>query len=200
MRYLLAALVTLTVVSGKASAQQSDSGSGARKTFRATTKLSALMRDPEWRRRRPDIIEGRDLGEKVSWLARGHYVGMTVLTAADERTTYVIVRRTTTSQPEAHARWDDIVMVRSGTGVIVFGDSLVGATLRAPGELRGGQLTTTYQIVVREGDLVRIPAAVPHVFVVTGGEPLEYLVIKTRRPDLPIRWKVDTLERTAPLQ
>lgn len=152
------------------------------------------------RRRRPDIIEGRDLGEKVSWLARGHYVGMTLLTAADERTTYLIVRRTTSSQPEAHARWDDIVLVRSGTGVIVFGDSLVGSTLRAPGELRGGRFTTNHQIILRTGDLVRIPAAVPHAFVVTGAEPLEYLVIKTRRPHLPIRWKVDTLERTAPVQ
>jgi mannose-6-phosphate isomerase-like protein (cupin superfamily) len=122
------------------------------------------------------------------WLAQGHYVGSTVLTSADERTTYLLVRRTTSSQPEWHARWDDIVVVRSGSGVIVFGDSLVGSTLRAPGERRGGHFTKNYQIVVRGGDLVRIPAAVPHAFIVSGTEPLEYLVIKTRRQELPIRW------------
>ncbi|HEY8166021.1 MAG TPA: cupin domain-containing protein, partial [Gemmatimonadaceae bacterium] len=94
----------------------------------------------------------------------------------------------TSSQPEWHARWDDFVIVRSGTGVIVFGDSLVGSTLRAPGERRGGTFTRYDQIVVRPGDIVRIPAAVPHAFVVTGKEPLEFLLIKTRRQNLPIRW------------
>jgi len=191
------ALLMLGVIAGSALAQESDSVASTTAEARAQ-RVRALRNDPEWLRRRPDIVEGRDLDEKVLWLARGHYVGMTVLTAADERTTYLVVRRTTSSQPEAHARWDDIVLVRSGTGVIAFGDSLVGATLRAPGELRGGQFISNHQIVVRAGDVVRIPAAVAHAFLVTGTEPLEYLVIKTRRPDLPIRWKVDTLERTAP--
>jgi hypothetical protein len=35
---------------------------------------------------------------------------------------------------------------------------------------------------------VRVPAAVPHAFVVSGSQPLEYLVIKQRRQELPIRW------------
>jgi mannose-6-phosphate isomerase-like protein (cupin superfamily) len=110
------------------------------------------------------------------------------LSSSDDETVYVLVRRTASSQPEVHARWDDLVLVRSGMGAIEMGDSLVGSRYRAPGERAGGTFTKSYQIVVHAGDLVRIPAAVPHAFVVAGTEPLEYLVIKQRRQKLPIRW------------
>src|SRR4051812_23069922 len=46
-------------------------------------------------RRVPDFVEAHDLDEKTSWLARGHYTGMTVLTSGDEQTSYIVVRRTT---------------------------------------------------------------------------------------------------------
>ena len=188
MRHLTTSLLLLGLIRGTVSPQQADTTARARETSTAERPARNSKREAEKRRRYPDIIEGADLDKKVGWLARGHYVGMTVLTSADEQTTYLVVRRTTSSQPEWHARWDDFVIIRSGTGVIVFGDSLVGSTLRAPGERRGGTFTRNYQIVVRPGDIVRIPAAVPHAFVVTGKEPLEFLLIKTRRQNLPIRW------------
>jgi mannose-6-phosphate isomerase-like protein (cupin superfamily) len=143
---------------------------------------------PEQLRRRPDYVLGKEVNRSFMWLAQGGYIGENIMTAADDQTTYLIVRRTTSSQPEAHARWDDIVIFRSGAGSVVLGDSLVGATLRAPGELRGGTITKTFELVVAPGDIVRIPAAVPHEFVVAGPDALEYLVIKVRRPRLPIRW------------
>ena len=185
MRHVLASLMILALPCS-AAAQQSDTA-----PVRPAKAAVRRFYDPETLRRRPDIVEGKDLDAKTAWLARGRYVGMTVLTSADLQTTFLVVRRITSSQPEVHARWDDIVLVRSGTGVIIFGDSLVGSTLRAPGERRGGRFVTNYQIVVRAGDVVRIPAAVPHAFVVSGTEPLEYLVIKTRRQELPIRWTAE---------
>jgi mannose-6-phosphate isomerase-like protein (cupin superfamily) len=59
------------------------------------------------------------------------------------------------------------------------------------GERVGGTFHRSYQIVVRPGDIVRIPAVVPHAFIVSGKQPLDYLVIKQRREDLPVRWKAD---------
>ena len=79
-------------------------------------------------------------------------------------------------------------MIRSGDGAIEMGDSLVGSRYRAPGERAGGTIANSRQIVVHPGDLVRIPAAVPHAFVVSGPVPLTYLVVKQRRQQLPIRW------------
>jgi mannose-6-phosphate isomerase-like protein (cupin superfamily) len=54
------------------------------------------------------------------------------------------------------------VIVKSGTGAIEMGDSLVGSELRAAGERIGGKFHRSYQIVVHAGDMVRIPAVVPH--------------------------------------
>jgi len=188
MRHHTTSLIFLGFAGGAAALQQPDTTAKTRAAFAVERPARNPTSEAEKRRRYPDIIEGADLDKKVGWLARGHYVGMTVLTSADEQTTYLLVRRTTSSQPEWHARWDDLVLVRSGAGVIVFGDSLVGSTLRAPGERRGGTFLKNYQIVVRPGDIVRIPAAVPHAFIVSGKEPLEMFLIKTRRQNLPIRW------------
>ena len=115
-------------------------------------------------------------------------MGTTLLTSSDDQTTYLLVRRRTNSRPEVHARWDDLVIVRAGVGAIEMGDSLVGSTYRAPGERVGGTIMKSYRIVVHAGDMLRIPAAVPHAFIVSGFEPLEYLVIKRRQQRLPIRW------------
>jgi len=181
------ALLLLTAITVTLEAQ--DTSAIARATGQSKARIS--QRRAEQLRRRPDKVESKDLDEKAMWLARGHYVGMSVLTSADEQTTYLLVRRTTSSQPEWHARWDDIVFIRSGTGTILFGDSLSGSTLRAPGERRGGVFINSYPIVVKPGDVVRIPAAVPHAFILSTSDPLEYLVVKVRHQELPIRWTTE---------
>jgi mannose-6-phosphate isomerase-like protein (cupin superfamily) len=139
---------------------------------------------------RYDYIDVNQLSISAEWLARypRSVGGSTLHTSLDAQTTYLLVRRRISSEPEVHARWDDIVMVRSGRGVIVMGDSLIESRYRAPGERAGGRMNRSFQLVVHAGDIVRIPAAVPHMFIVHGAEPLEYLVIKQRRQQLPIRW------------
>jgi mannose-6-phosphate isomerase-like protein (cupin superfamily) len=141
-------------------------------------------------RRRPDILAGARLKDVASRFGGAKKtVGETVMMSSDENTFYLYVHRTVNSRPEVHARWDDLVIVQSGTGAIEMGDSLVGSELRAMGERIGGKINRSYQIVVHPGDIVRIPAVVPHAFIVSGEDPLDYLVIKQRRLDLPVRWR-----------
>src|SRR4029079_138911 len=101
------AVLMLAVFAVTAGAQQ-DTSAIARATGTQGRPVASKRR-AEQLRRRPDKVENKDLNEKVMWLARGGSVGMNVLTSADEQTTYLIVRRTVSSQPEWHARWDDIV-------------------------------------------------------------------------------------------
>ena len=114
-------------------------------------------------------------------------VGGTVAVAWDQQTSYMLVRRTDESEVEEHSRWDDVLLVRAGAGAIVFGPRARGARLLAPGELRGGALTARESRVLRVGDMARIPAGVPHAFVPSGTEPWELLIVKVRRPHLPLR-------------
>ena len=143
----------------------------------------------EQMRRRPDILTNEAMsGLAADFDSRRKTLGETVLMSSDEKTFYIFVHRTESSRPEVHARWDDLVIVKSGTGAIEMGDSLVGSELRAAGERIGGKFHRSYQIVVHAGDMVRIPAVVPHAVIVSGKEPLDYLVIKQRRDGMPLRW------------
>lgn len=154
----------------------------------ATRSKASIRREMELTRRRIDFIEGKTLEQQHASLAHSRAIGLTILTSGDEQTTYTLVHRLTPSEPEVHARWDDLVIIRSGTGAIATGDSLTGSRYLAPGERRGGTIVNGNQLVVHAGDIVRVPAAVPHAFLVSGQEPLEYVVIKQRRQTLPIRW------------
>ena len=182
-----AAAVAPSVAPSVAPRAARDSSATRRVASRNARRVAS--REAERLRRRVDIIDGAKLKREANtWLSKGQAVGFPVLTSGDDQTAYVLVRRAVSSRPEVHARWDDVVLVRSGTGAIELGDSLIGSTYRAPGERIGGNFAGGYRIVVHGGDIVRIPAAVPHSFVVSSKEPLEYLVIKQRRQELPIRW------------
>ena len=186
-RALVAVIVVLRSFHHVAAAQRADTGA-FRRAAASPPSAASLRREAEKRRRRVDFVESKTLVDEAARLTKFKDLGKTLLTSGDEQTTYLLVHRTTSSQPEVHARWDDIVLVRSGTGALELGDSLVGSTYRAPGERSGGRFAKSYQMVIRPGDVIRIPAAVPHAFLVSGSEPLDYLVIKQRRQELPIRW------------
>lgn len=187
MRNIALSVLLLGLACDLAAAQQPDTAAVIRAPVLARRAPGAAKREAEKRRRRSDFIPAQILNS--TFLPENKQTaGTTLLTSGDEQTNYMLIRRSVSSKPEVHARWDDMVIVRSGTGAIEMGDSLVASTYRAPGERAGGRITKSYQIVVRAGDIVRIPAAVPHAFVVAGTEPLEYLLIKQRKQGLPIRW------------
>ena len=152
----------------------------------------AERRQAELLRRRIDFVPASTADAAFrSGFNRGspaEVLGTTLLTSGDEQTNFELVRRKVSGKPEVHARWNDLMIVRSGTGAIITGDSLVGSTYRAPGERAGGHFGKTYEIALHAGDVIRIPAAVPHQVIVSAKEPLEYLLIKERRQELPIRW------------
>lgn len=188
MRQITAALLTLALARGVAAAQGTDTTSAAGAPRPSRRPGTPPVHTAEQRRRVVDYIDAETLAKERLWLDGRRFIGTALVTSADERSTFLLVRRASSSRPEVHARWDDLVIVRAGTGALELGDSLVGSRYRAPGERVGGTITKRYRLILRPGDVVRIPAAVPHAFIVSGTAPLEYLVIKQRRQELPIRW------------
>jgi len=191
MRDALIGFVLLAMC-GTAGAQQPAKEFVARAAVSDVSVRHTTLTLAEQMRRRPDILTNEGLtGVAAEFASRRKTLGETVLMSSDEKTFYIFVHRTENSRPEVHARWDDLVIVKSGSGAIEMGDSLVGSEFRAAGERIGGKFHRSYQIVVHAGDIVRIPAVVPHAFIVSGKEPLDYLVIKLRHLELPIRWRDD---------
>jgi mannose-6-phosphate isomerase-like protein (cupin superfamily) len=194
-------VVLAALISVDASAQQSAPPSTPPAVVRRTGVPSRHMtpdqRQMEKIRGRVDFIRAKDLEDAARRLRGRVTRGETVLTSSDEQSTFLLVHRTVSSEPEVHARWDDVIVMRAGTGGVELGDSLVGSQYRAPGERRGGTITMRYAIIVRAGDIVRIPAGVPHAFTVPRDSAVDYFVLKQRRQNLPIRWFGDTSRPSA---
>ena len=136
---------------------------------------------------RVDVVPVDRYNELRDYVIHARAEGGTLFNAPDGQTTYMLVRRTKPSEVEEHSRWDDLIVVRSGAGSIDVGPRTKGAHFLSAGELRGGTITKLSRIELRAGDIVRIPAGVPHAFAPTGVEPWEFLLLKIRRPNKPLK-------------
>ncbi len=112
--------------------------------------------------------------------------GVTYNISDDGRAQFILNRRAGPSEPEVHAEWDDLLVFQSGIGKVRFGGQLRGASLRGRKEKRGGELLGALTSTVEPGDVLRIPAGVPHQVEPLGDAPIVYLVVKLRAPLQPL--------------
>jgi mannose-6-phosphate isomerase-like protein (cupin superfamily) len=91
---------------------------------------------------------------------------------------YLQIRRARSGVPEVHDRWTDVTMVQAGRASLLSGGSVSGSHVEAPGEHRGGTITGGTSRPVGPGDLMIIPAGIPHQYVIATGDSLRYLTVK----------------------
>jgi mannose-6-phosphate isomerase-like protein (cupin superfamily) len=80
--------------------------------------------------------------------------------------------------PEQHDTIIDIVMVQSGEGTLSLGGTMIGRRTTAPGESVGTRLDGGEPHALGAGDIVHIPAGIPHSFLVPKGKHLTYVLLK----------------------
>jgi mannose-6-phosphate isomerase-like protein (cupin superfamily) len=93
-------------------------------------------------------------------------------------TTLMAVRRTADGQVEVHDRLNDQIVVQSGRATFQVGGRVDGAVATAPGEWRGGRMSGAKAYVMGPGDILWIPAGVPHQALVPKGGDFRYLAFK----------------------
>src|ERR1700692_4459954 len=93
-----------------------------------------------------------------------------------------VVRRTRAGSAEVHRNVSDIWYVIDGGGTLVTGGSLVGERETESGELRGKSVSGGTARRIAKGDLVGIPAGIPHWVSAIDGAQLVYLVVKIKAP------------------
>ncbi len=91
---------------------------------------------------------------------------------------YLFIRRVSPGEVEVHTAWDDVFVVRTGSGTLLTGSTAEGGRDTGPGERRGGHIPEPRSRALRSGDLVVIPAGLAHQVVPDGDEALTYLVVK----------------------
>jgi mannose-6-phosphate isomerase-like protein (cupin superfamily) len=82
---------------------------------------------------------------------------------------------------EVHENQTDIMYIVSGEGTLVLGGKPVDLKQTAPGEFRAPSSTGGETKQVAPGDMVHIPAGVPHWFKIAKGTQITYLTYKVNK-------------------
>jgi mannose-6-phosphate isomerase-like protein (cupin superfamily) len=93
---------------------------------------------------------------------------------------FMLAHREADGQPELHETQADVFIVESGSAALIVGGTLVNAETTAPHEKRNGTIQGGARQKLSAGDIVRIPANMPHQLVLDGAQEFTYLVIKIK--------------------
>ena len=93
-----------------------------------------------------------------------------------------VAARDKTGQVELHKSWNDYISVLSGEAKLTVGGTPVGMKPTDPGEQRGDSITGGQTVTLHPGDMVTIPAGMPHWIQLAPGAHFRYLVFKTKEP------------------
>jgi mannose-6-phosphate isomerase-like protein (cupin superfamily) len=85
-------------------------------------------------------------------------------------------------EAELHETQADFFVVQSGNATLVVGGDVVDGKTTAPGEIRGPSIKNGQRHSLAVGDIVHIPAKVPHQLLVAPGKEFTYYVIKVDTP------------------
>ena len=93
---------------------------------------------------------------------------------------FLLVHREADGQVEWHETQGDVFFVQSGSATLVVGGTYLNGETVAPHEKRNGSIQGGARQKLSAGDVVRIPARVPHQVVLDGAHEFTYLVIKVK--------------------
>lgn len=93
---------------------------------------------------------------------------------------YMAAHREADGVPELHETQADVFFVESGTATLVVGGAMVNGETTAPHEKRNGKIEGGVRQKLSAGDVVRIPANVPHQVVFDDGKEFAYFVVKIK--------------------
>lgn len=91
---------------------------------------------------------------------------------------FLIAHREGDGEAELHETQNDVFVVESGQGTLVVGGTVVNPRTTAPHEVRGSSIRGGDRVPVAVGDVLHIPAKVPHQMLVATGQQITYFVVK----------------------
>lgn len=81
--------------------------------------------------------------------------------------------------PEQHDNEVDVVIVQSGEGTLALGGTLIDPRAGdSAGEYLGTSIEGGERYPLAAGDLIHIPAKIPHRFLVAEGKHITYVIVK----------------------
>jgi uncharacterized RmlC-like cupin family protein len=94
---------------------------------------------------------------------------------------FMVIRRDESGEAEVHAGWHDVHIPQDGEATMIYGGKVEGARETGPGELRGGRIVGGTAQKLVPGDVILIPAGVPHHTTVAPGRSVTVMIIKIEK-------------------
>ena len=120
------------------------------------------------------IEKARDLNEK----AKGPDGASSKLNEYPNHFTMIALRHQD-GRVEVHENYADVFFVVQGSAKLLTGGTVQDGNTVSPGEIRGKSVLNGVETILNQGDIVHIPATVPHQILPQGGT-FFYFVIKVK--------------------
>jgi mannose-6-phosphate isomerase-like protein (cupin superfamily) len=91
---------------------------------------------------------------------------------------FMIAHREGDGEAEVHETQADVFFVQTGEATLVVGGEVKDGRTAAKGEIRGPSITGGEKKKLGAGDVVHIPAKVPHQLLVETGKQFTYMIVK----------------------
>ncbi|MDQ3211194.1 MAG: hypothetical protein M3Q85_00850 [Acidobacteriota bacterium] len=92
--------------------------------------------------------------------------------------TFMMAHREGSGIAEWHEKEADIMVISVGEVTMIYGGTIVDGKTTAPGEMRGPSIKGGTEVRLRAGDVLHIPAQVPHQMTLDPGMKMTYFVAK----------------------
>ncbi len=92
----------------------------------------------------------------------------------------MMVYREGDGEAEVHEKTVDVFIVQEGGGTLVIGGKVAGGRATGPGEIRGDSIQGGEKRKLAPGDVVHIPANLPHQVLLAPGGRITYLIVKVQ--------------------
>ena len=91
---------------------------------------------------------------------------------------FMVAHREGSGVAEWHEKQADVMFISSGQVTMLYGGTIVDARTTAPGEMRGPSIKGGTEAKLGPGDVLHIPAKVPHQMLLASGAQVTYFVTK----------------------
>ena len=91
---------------------------------------------------------------------------------------FMVAHREGSGVAEWHEKDADVMFISAGSVTMVYGGTIVDGKTTAPGEMRGPSIRGGTEVSLGPGDVLHIPAKVPHQMKLDSGKQVTYFVTK----------------------
>jgi mannose-6-phosphate isomerase-like protein (cupin superfamily) len=88
--------------------------------------------------------------------------------------------RSQSGQAELHEKFADFYVVVAGEATLVSGGEMVNGKTTGAGEVRGDSIKGGQEAKLKKGDIIHIPANIPHQLVLAKGDTFQYFIVKVQ--------------------